>query len=167
MRFTPIMKKSAASPSSSEYKAKMAGEIKDFDPTEYMDFKDLNAIKREFARPRKTALEDAEEIVLEAREIPEMDVCFMMDRFGYVKAQEMVQAILDSKNGIQERIGDVMKVIELYNSKNTVSSEVFVRIYYNGIQAKEDFKMALKDLLKNDDSLYNEMTYFLDSAKSK
>jgi hypothetical protein len=88
-------------------------------------------------------------------------------RFGYVKAQEMVQAILDSKNGIQERISDVMKVIELYNSKNTVSSEVFVRIYYNGIQAKEDFKMALKDLLKNDDSLYNEMTYFLESAKAK
>lgn len=88
-------------------------------------------------------------------------------RFGYVKAQEMVQAILDTKNGIQERIGDVMKVIELFNSKNTVSSEVFVRVYYNGIQAKEDFKMALKDLLKNDASLYNEMTYFLESSKTK
>ena len=88
-------------------------------------------------------------------------------RFGYVKAQEMVQATLDTKNGIQERIGDVMKVIELYNSKNTVSSEVFVRVYYNGIQAKEDFKNALKDLLKNDATLYNEMTYFLESAKAK
>ena len=79
----------------------------------------------------------------------------------------MVQATLDTKNGIQERIGDVMKVIELYNSKNTVSSEVFVRVYYNGIQAKEDFKNALKDLLKNDATLYNEMTYFLESAKAK
>jgi hypothetical protein len=88
-------------------------------------------------------------------------------RFGYVKAQEMVQAILDSKNGIFERLGDVQKGLELYNSKNLVSQEVFVRIYYSSIQAKEDFKMALKDLLKNDDSLYNEMTYFLESAKAK
>jgi hypothetical protein len=83
-------------------------------------------------------------------------------RFGLVRAQEIVQAILDSKNGILERIDDVQKVLEIYNSKNQVSSEVFVRIYYNGIQAKEDFKMALKDVLRNDDSLYNEMTYFLD-----
>ena len=88
-------------------------------------------------------------------------------RFGYVKAQEMMQAILDTKSGLLERIGDVMKIIELYNSKNTMSSEVFVRIYYNGIQAKEDFKMALKDLLKNDTSLYNEMTFFLESSKTK
>ena len=61
----------------------------------------------------------------------------------------------------------VQKVLEIYNSKNLVSSEVFVRIYYSGIQAKADFKAALKDLLKNDSSLYNEMTYFLDTAKEK
>lgn len=88
-------------------------------------------------------------------------------RFGAVKGQEMVQAILDSKSGISERLGDVEKVLELYNSKNTTSSEVFVRVYYNGNQAKEDFKMALKDVLKNDDTLYNEMTYFLDTVKAK
>ncbi|MBQ8153210.1 MAG: hypothetical protein IJ069_05975 [Prevotella sp.] len=88
-------------------------------------------------------------------------------RFGVVKAQEMVQAILDTKTGLLELISDVQKVLEIYNSKNLVSSEVFVRIYYSGIQAKADFKAALKDLLKNDSSLYNEMTYFLDTAKEK
>ena len=88
-------------------------------------------------------------------------------RFGLVKAQEMVQAILDTKTGIQERLGDVLKAVEIYNSKNLVSAEVSVKIYYNGIQGKEDFKNALRDVLKNDPSLYNEMTYFLDSAKSK
>ncbi|MBQ9231232.1 MAG: hypothetical protein IJ190_08645 [Prevotella sp.] len=88
-------------------------------------------------------------------------------RFGLVKAQEMVQAILDTKSGIQENIGDVQKVLEIYNSKNLVSAEVFVRIYYSGIQAKADFKAALRDVLKNDASLYNEMTYFLDTAKVK
>ncbi|MBO4718680.1 MAG: hypothetical protein J5658_02295 [Prevotella sp.] len=88
-------------------------------------------------------------------------------RFGSVKGQEMVQAILDTKSGILERIGDVEKVVELYNSKNTISSEVIVKVYYNGIQAKEDFKKALKDVLKNDETLYNEMTYFLDTVKAK
>lgn len=88
-------------------------------------------------------------------------------RFGAVKSQEMVQSILDSKAGILNRLGDYEKVLELYNSKNTVSSEVIVKVYYNGIQAKEDFKMALKEVLKNDEALYNEMTYFLDTAKGK
>lgn len=88
-------------------------------------------------------------------------------RFGLVRAQEIVQSILDTKSGILERIGDVQKAIEIYNSKNQVSSEVFVRIYYNGIQAKEDYKMALKDVLRNDESLFNEMTYFLDTQKAK
>ena len=87
--------------------------------------------------------------------------------FGAVKGQEMVQAILDSKGGILDRIGDMEKVLELYNSKNTTSSEVIVKVYYNGIQAKEDFKMALKEVLKNDETLYNEMTYFLDTVKAK
>lgn len=88
-------------------------------------------------------------------------------RFGAVKGQEMVQAILDSKAGILDRIGGYEKALELYNSKNTMSSEVIVKIYYNGIQAKEDFKNALKDVLKNDETLYNEMTYFLDTVKAK
>ena len=88
-------------------------------------------------------------------------------RFGPVKAQEMVQAILDTKSGILERIGDVQKGLELYNSKNTISSEEIVKIYYNGNQAKQDFRMALKDVLKGDTSLYDEMTYFMDSVKTK
>ena len=87
--------------------------------------------------------------------------------FGAVKAQEMVQAILDSKGGILDRISDYEKVLEVFNSKNTVSSEVKVRIYYNGLQAKEDFRMSLKDVLKNDETLYNEMIYFMDTVKSK
>lgn len=88
-------------------------------------------------------------------------------RFGYVKAQEMVQAILDTKNGILDRLGDAQKGLELYNSKNLVSQEVFVRIYYSSIQAREDFRASLKDVLKNDPTLYNEMTYFMDSVKGK
>ena len=78
-----------------------------------------------------------------------------------------LREVLDTKSGILERIGDVQKGLELYNSKNTISSEVIVKIYYNGNQAKQDFRMALKDVLKGDTSLYDEMTYFMDSVKTK
>lgn len=47
--------------------------------------KELDAFKKEFGRPRRTALEDAEEIVLEAPKIEELPVVFLMDRFGYVR----------------------------------------------------------------------------------
>lgn len=47
--------------------------------------KELDSFKKEFARPRRTALENAEEIVLEEKKPEEMPVVFLMDRFGYVK----------------------------------------------------------------------------------
>ena len=47
--------------------------------------RELDAYKKEFARPRRTALENAEEIVLEEKKIEEMPVVFLMDRFGYVR----------------------------------------------------------------------------------
>lgn len=47
--------------------------------------KELDAFKKEFGRPRRTALEDAQEIVLEEQKIEELPVVFLMDRFGYVR----------------------------------------------------------------------------------
>ena len=46
---------------------------------------DLEAIKAEFARPRKTAIEDSKEAVFEEAAIEEQEVTFVMDRFGYCK----------------------------------------------------------------------------------
>lgn len=45
---------------------------------------ELDSYKKEFGRPRRTALENAEEIVLEEQKTEEMPVVFLMDRFGYV-----------------------------------------------------------------------------------
>ncbi len=50
--------------------------------------KDLDALKKEFGRPRRTALENAEEIVLEEQKVEEMPVVFLMDRFGYVRTMD-------------------------------------------------------------------------------
>ena len=47
--------------------------------------KELDSYKKEFGRPRRTALENAEQIVLEEQKIEEMPVVFLMDRFGYVR----------------------------------------------------------------------------------
>lgn len=50
---------------------------------------ELNAIKKEYARPRKTVIENAAEAVYEEKKIEEMDVMFLMDRFGYAKTIDM------------------------------------------------------------------------------
>jgi DNA gyrase subunit A len=47
--------------------------------------KDLDAIKKEFGTRRRTAIENAEEVVYEEKKMEEMEVCFLMDRFGYMK----------------------------------------------------------------------------------
>lgn len=47
--------------------------------------KELDQFKKEFGRPRRTMLENAEEIVLEEQKIEELPVVFLMDRFGYVR----------------------------------------------------------------------------------
>lgn len=46
---------------------------------------DMEALKREFGRKRRTEIMDAEEIVLEEKEAEVIDVYFLMDRFGYAK----------------------------------------------------------------------------------
>ena len=46
---------------------------------------ELDEIKKEYARPRKTVIDNCEEAVVEEVQIPEMEVMFIMDRFGYAK----------------------------------------------------------------------------------
>ena len=46
---------------------------------------ELDDIKRAYAVPRKTVITNAEEAVYEERKVEEMEVVFLMDRFGYAK----------------------------------------------------------------------------------
>ncbi len=50
---------------------------------------ELDAIKKEYTRKRRTAIENAEEAVFEEKKIEEMEVMFLMDRFGYAKTVDM------------------------------------------------------------------------------
>ena len=46
---------------------------------------DLNKIKKEFKADRKTVIDNRETAVYEEKPVEEMDVAFIMDRFGYAK----------------------------------------------------------------------------------
>ncbi len=47
---------------------------------------DLRAVKKEFARPRRTTIMNAQAVVIEEKQAEPEEVVFALDRFGYVKA---------------------------------------------------------------------------------
>ena len=59
--------------------------LNNYDSMARVILKDLEHIKREFATPRKTSIENAEEAVYEEKKQEPEEVCFLMDRFGYMK----------------------------------------------------------------------------------
>ncbi len=51
---------------------------------------ELDQIKKEYSHPRKTEITDnGQEAVYKEKELEEMDVVFLMDRFGYAKTVDM------------------------------------------------------------------------------
>ena len=67
--------------------------LNDYDSMAQVIMEDLDAIKKTYARKRKTSIENAEEIVLEEKKMEEVEVVFLMDRFGYAKIMD--KAIYD------------------------------------------------------------------------
>ena len=66
---------------------------------------DLDKIKEEFGRKRRTVIENGEEAVYEEKKIEEQEVIFLMDRFGYartidVSTYERNKEAADSENRI-------------------------------------------------------------------
>ena len=49
---------------------------------------ELKGYKKEFARPRKTTVENAREVVLEEKKAEDIPVVFVMDRFGYARTMD-------------------------------------------------------------------------------
>ena len=50
---------------------------------------ELEEFKKKYAKKRRTVVENAAEAVFKEKEVEEMDVYFLMDRFGYVKTVDM------------------------------------------------------------------------------
>ena len=59
--------------------------LNNYDSMAAVIMKDLEKIKKEYGRPRRTAVENAAEIVYEEKKIEETQVVFLMDRFGYAR----------------------------------------------------------------------------------
>ena len=51
--------------------------------------KELDAFKEAYDRPRRTDIDNVKEAVVEEKKIEEMDVVFLMDRFGYTKVVDV------------------------------------------------------------------------------
>ncbi|MCR5302755.1 MAG: DNA topoisomerase 4 subunit A [Lachnospiraceae bacterium] len=51
--------------------------------------KGLESIKKEYGRPRRTSIENAGDVVFEEKKAEEMEVVFLMDRFGYAKTVDV------------------------------------------------------------------------------
>ena len=50
---------------------------------------ELDSYKKEFARKRRTAIENVQEAVYKEKEVEVMEIVFLMDRFGYAKTIDM------------------------------------------------------------------------------
>ena len=63
--------------------------LNNYDSMAKLIISELKEIKKEYARPRKTVIENAAEAVYEEKKIEEMEVVFLMDRFGYARTIDM------------------------------------------------------------------------------
>ena len=59
--------------------------LNNYDSMAAVIMKDLDSIKKEYGTKRRTSIENAQEAVYEEKKMEEMEVCFLMDRFGYMK----------------------------------------------------------------------------------
>lgn len=50
---------------------------------------ELDGFKKEYSHPRKTVIENGQEAVYKEKELEEMNVVFLMDRFGYAKTVDV------------------------------------------------------------------------------
>jgi DNA gyrase subunit A len=51
--------------------------------------RELDKLKKEYARPRRTVIENAQEVVYEENKIETMEVVLLIDRFGYTKTVDV------------------------------------------------------------------------------
>lgn len=69
--------------------AKYEDVLNHYDSMAKLIIRELEALKKEYARPRKTAVENAAEAVYEEKKVEEMEVVFLMDRFGYARTVDV------------------------------------------------------------------------------
>ena len=69
--------------------AKYEDILNNYDSMANVIIEDLEAVKKAYERPRRTAIENAEEAVFEEKKIEEQEVVLLMDRFGYTRTVDV------------------------------------------------------------------------------
>ncbi len=59
--------------------------LNNYDSMAKLIIQELQKLKKEYGRPRRTVVENGEEAVYEEKKAEEMEVVFLMDRFGYAR----------------------------------------------------------------------------------
>lgn len=67
--------------------------LNNYDSMAEVIVEDLDKIKAEYGRKRRTVIENGEEAVYEEHKIEEQDVIFLMDRFGYARTIDVLSLI--------------------------------------------------------------------------
>ncbi len=80
--------------------------------------RELQSWKKEYGRPRKTAIENLQEAVVVEKKIEETDVVFLMDRFGYAKTIDVAAYERNKDDGEKYR-----QNLYLYQSGTDASAE--------------------------------------------
>lgn len=83
--------------------------------------KEIKAFRKEYARERRTVIDNLEEAVVVKKEIEVADVVFLMDRFGYVKTvdvstYERNKETADAENKIIFKVKNIDKVCIFTNT---------------------------------------------------
>ena len=78
--------------------------------------KEMDGYKKEFSRPRRTVVENAEAAVYEEKKIEEAPVVFLMDRFGYAKTVDVAtyernKEAADNENRYVVRVMNTGKLV--------------------------------------------------------
>ena len=63
--------------------------LNNYDSMANVIIEDLDKLKKEYSRKRRTIIENAEEAVFEEKKIEEQEVVFLIDRFGYAKTVDL------------------------------------------------------------------------------
>ena len=63
--------------------------LNNYDSMAAVIMEDLDRVKKEYRRDRRTLIENAEEAIFEEKKIEEQEVVFLMDRFGYGKTVDV------------------------------------------------------------------------------
>ena len=69
--------------------AKYEDILNNYDSMANVIVEDLDRIKKEYTRARRTVIENAEEAVFEEKKIEEQEVILLMDRFGYTRTMDV------------------------------------------------------------------------------